>query len=46
VYHQRNLVESAFSVQKRKYEEYLKPRMFRLQIKEIKIKVIFYTTHE
>jgi hypothetical protein len=42
VYHQRNMVETVFSVLKRKYGESLKARKFRLQVKEIKIKVILY----
>ncbi|MEN6509914.1 MAG: transposase [Smithella sp.] len=42
VYHQRNLVETAFSVLKRNYREALKARKYRLQIKEIKMKVSFY----
>ncbi|GEM_PF-184996 len=42
VYHQRNKVETAFSVLKRKYGESLKARKFRLQVKEIKMKVILY----
>ena len=41
-YHQRNKVETAFSVLKRKFGEALKARKYRLQIKEIKIKVILY----
>jgi transposase len=41
-YHQRNKVETVFSVLKRKYGETLKARKYRLQIKEIKIKVILY----
>jgi hypothetical protein len=41
-YHQRNLVETAFSVLKRKYGESLKARKYRLQVKEIKMKVILY----
>jgi hypothetical protein len=35
-------VETAFSVLKRKYGESLKARKFRLQVKEIKMKVILY----
>jgi transposase len=41
-YHQRNKVETVFSVLKRKFGESLKARKFRLQVKEIKIKVILY----
>jgi transposase len=41
-YHQRNMVETAFSVMKRKFGEALKARKYRLQIKEIKIKIILY----
>lgn len=40
MYHQKNMVETVFSVLKRKFGEFLKARKFRLQIKEIKIKVI------
>jgi len=41
-YHQRNKVETVFSVLKRKFGEALKARKYRLQIKEIKIKMILY----
>ena len=41
-YHQRNKVETVFSVLKRKYGEALKARIYRLQVKGIKIKVILY----
>jgi transposase len=41
-YHQRNKVETVFSVLKRKFGESLKARKYQLQIKEIKIKVILY----
>jgi len=41
-YHQRNMVETVFSVLKRKFGEALKARKYRFQIKEIKIKVILY----
>jgi hypothetical protein len=41
-YHQRNKVETVFSVLKRKFGESLKARKYRLQIKEIKIKVVVY----
>jgi len=42
VYHQRNKVETAVSALKRKYGESLKARKFRLQGKEIKMKVILH----
>ena len=42
VYHRRNLVETAFSVLKRKFGECLKSRKFRNQVKEIKLKLILY----
>lgn len=38
-YHQRNKVETVFSVLKRKFSESLKSRKYRFQVKEIKIKV-------
>jgi transposase len=41
-YHQRNKVETVFSVLKRKFGESLKARKYRLQVKEIKVKVILY----
>ena len=41
-YHQRNKVETAFSVIKRKFGESLKARKFQAQIKELKIKFILY----
>jgi transposase len=41
-YHQRNKVETVFSVMKRKFGESLKARKYQLQVKEIKIKVILY----
>jgi transposase len=41
-YHRRNLVETAFSVLKRKFGESLKARNYRNQIKELKIKLILY----
>ena len=43
LYHQRNKVETGFSVLKRKFGEALKARKYRLQVKEIKIKMILYT---
>jgi hypothetical protein len=42
LYHQRNMVETVFSVLKRKFGESLKARKYRLQVKEIKIKMILY----
>jgi hypothetical protein len=39
-YHQRNRVETVFSVLKRKFGESLKARKYRLQVKEIKIKIM------
>ena len=41
-YHQRNKVETLFSVLKRKFGKSLKARKYRLLVKEIKIKVILY----
>jgi hypothetical protein len=41
-HHQRNKVETVFSVLKRKFGETLKARKYKLQVKEIKIKVILY----
>ena len=41
-YHQRNKIETVFSVLKRKFGEALKARKYRLQVKEIKIKIILY----
>jgi len=40
--HQRNKVETVFSVLKRKFGDSLKAQKLRLQVKEIKIKVILY----
>jgi hypothetical protein len=42
LYHRRNLVETVFSVLKRKFGESPKARKFRYQVKEIKIKIILY----
>ncbi|HOO89594.1 MAG TPA: transposase, partial [Syntrophales bacterium] len=42
MYHERNKVETVFSVLKRKYGESLKARRYRLQFKEIKMKAIVY----
>ena len=41
-YNQRNIVETIFSVVKRKLREMLRARKFRYQAKEIKIKLIGY----
>ncbi len=41
-YHRRNLVETVFSVLKRTLGESLRSRKYRLQAKEIKIKIILY----
>ena len=41
-YHQRNKVETVFSVLKRKFGEALKARKFQAQVKELKIKLILY----
>jgi hypothetical protein len=41
-YHRRNLVETVFSVLKRKFGESMKARKFQSQIKELKIKLILY----
>jgi hypothetical protein len=41
-YPQRNKIETVFSVLKRKFGDSLKSRKYRLQVKEIKIKVILY----
>jgi len=41
-YRQRNKVETAFSVLKRKFGEALKARKYWIQVKEIKFKVILY----
>jgi len=42
LYHRRNLVETAFSVLKRKYGEEIKSRKYWNQVKEIKIKLIVH----
>jgi len=42
LYHRRNLVETVFSVLKRKFGESMKARKFQAQIKELKIKLILY----
>ncbi len=41
-YNQRNIVETIFSVVKRKLGETLRAKKFRYQVKEIKIKLIIY----
>jgi len=41
-YHQRNKVETVFSILKRRFGESLKARKFQAQIKELKIKLILY----
>lgn len=41
-YHQRNKIETVFSILKRKFGEALKARKFQEQIKELKIKLILY----
>jgi hypothetical protein len=41
-YHQRNKVETVFSFMKRKFREVLKARLYHLQVKEIKFKMILY----
>ena len=41
-YHQRNKVETVFSVLKRKFGEALKARKFQVQVKDLKIKLILY----
>jgi len=42
IYHQRNLVETVFSVLKRRFGENLKARKYWYQVKKIKIKLILY----
>ena len=42
LYHRRNLVETVFSVFKRKFGESMKARKFQSQVKELKIKLILY----
>jgi transposase len=42
LYHQRNLVETMFSVLKRKYGEEMKARKYRNQVKEIKMKLLVH----
>lgn len=42
IYHRRNLVETAFSVLKRRFRENLKARKYWHQIKEIKVKILIY----
>jgi len=45
-YNQRNIVETIFSVVKRKLGETLRERKFRYQVREIKIKLIVYNTNK
>jgi hypothetical protein len=40
--HQRNNVETVFSILKRKFGESLKAQKSHVQVKELKIKLIFY----
>ncbi|WP_406671391.1 hypothetical protein V7O67_08000 [Methanolobus sp. ZRKC4] len=42
IYHYRNLVETMFSVLKRKYEEEIKARKYWNQVKEMKIKLLVH----
>jgi len=42
IYHRRNLVETMFSVLKRKYGESLCARKYRNQVKEVKLKVLIH----
>jgi transposase len=42
LYYQRNLVETMFSVIKRKYGEEMKARKYRNQVKEIKMKLLVH----
>jgi predicted enzyme involved in methoxymalonyl-ACP biosynthesis len=42
LYHQKNLVETMFSVLKRKYGEEMKARKYRNQVKEIKMKLLVH----
>ncbi len=42
LYHRRNLVETAFSVLKRRFGESLKARKYWYQVKEIKVKILIY----
>jgi len=45
-YNQRNIVETIFSVVKRKLGEALRARKFHYQVKEIKIKLIVYNINK
>ena len=45
MYHRRSIVETIFSVVKRKFNEQLKAKKYRNQIKEIKIKLLTYNIH-
>jgi transposase len=42
VYHRRNLVETVFSVVKRRFGEGVRARKYRSQVKEIKVKMVIY----
>ncbi len=42
IYHQRNLVETIFSVLKRRFGENLKVRRYRYQVRDIKVRLIKY----
>ncbi|MCS3924834.1 transposase, partial [Methanosalsum natronophilum] len=42
LYHSRNLVETMFSVLKRKYGEEIKSRKYRNQVKEVKCKILIH----
>jgi hypothetical protein len=42
IYHYRNLVETMFSVLKRKYREELRATKYRNQVKEVKFKLLIH----
>jgi len=42
IYHYRNLVETMFSVLKRKYREELRARKYRKQVKEVKFRFLIH----
>ncbi len=42
IYHRRNLVETMFSVLKRKYGESLCARKYRNQVKDVKFKLLMH----
>lgn len=46
VYNRRSIVETVFSVIKRKFGEIVKARKFYNQLKEIKVKMIVYNTNK